>query len=238
MFFASIGLIISPGFVMNHVGLIIGGLVAVMAAKAAVVILAGRGLGLPWAEASMAGLALAQVSEYSLIFTGKAHAMGLLSRRTYLVGLTVTVASLVTSPLAVALHAVLKGVKVMTGNTLVLGVARASADGAHSRRSGVARDGETSAVGSIGTRGAAGKPRVMQNGDQEGEHIQTMDHDCSPTVDDGRAAGNHRDDSGSTTEPDALLPIAADDNPVENIPAQSLESAHKRRYVTHSAYGE
>lgn len=156
MFFASIGLIISPGFVWSHGQLILGGLVAVMAAKAATVALAGRSAGLPWGEASLAGLALAQVSEYSLIFTGKAHAMGLLSRRTYLVGLTVTVASLVTSPLAVALHAVMRGVRVRAGSTVLLG-----AHEDDSERVGAVgeEDEESAAAGAVGSTRSG--PRVQ-----------------------------------------------------------------------------
>jgi len=99
MFFASIGLVISPSYVLARAPSIVGSTLVLFAAKTVVLVLVIRWLGFHARHAVAAALALAQVSEYSLIFAGKAHAVGLLSRATYLRWMTATIATLVTSPL-------------------------------------------------------------------------------------------------------------------------------------------
>lgn len=63
-----------------------------------------RSAGQSRATSVAAACALTQVTEYSLVFTGRAHAAGLLIRRTYLLWLTAAVASLAISPAIMRLH--------------------------------------------------------------------------------------------------------------------------------------
>ncbi|KAA0155685.1 hypothetical protein FNF29_01600 [Cafeteria roenbergensis] len=99
MFFASIGLVISPSYVVAKAPVILSAIVVLFVVKTLLLFAVTRWLGFETRHAVVTAVALAQVSEYSLIFTGKAHAIGLLSRATYLRWMTATIGALVTSPL-------------------------------------------------------------------------------------------------------------------------------------------
>ncbi|KAA0163772.1 hypothetical protein FNF31_02626 [Cafeteria roenbergensis] len=99
MFFASIGLVISPSYVVAKAPVILSAIAVLFVVKTLLLFAVTRWLGFETRHAVVTAVALAQVSEYSLIFTGKAHAIGLLSRATYLRWMTATIGALVTSPL-------------------------------------------------------------------------------------------------------------------------------------------
>jgi predicted Kef-type K+ transport protein len=109
MFFASIGLVISPSYVWSKAPTILAILVFLFLLKASVLFGVVKYFGFSAKHSLVVAVTMAQVSEYSLIFTGKAHALGLLSRSTYLQWMTATIAAMVTSPLVSrALPAVLR----------------------------------------------------------------------------------------------------------------------------------
>ncbi|KAA0174526.1 hypothetical protein FNF27_03900 [Cafeteria roenbergensis] len=97
MFFASIGLVISPSYVVAKAPVILSAIAVLFVVKTLLLFAVTRWLGFETRHAVVTAVALAQVSEYSLIFTGKAHAIGLLSRATYLRWMTATIGALVTS---------------------------------------------------------------------------------------------------------------------------------------------
>lgn len=99
MFFASIGLVISPSYVLAKAPVIVSAIAVLFVVKTVLLFAVTRWLGFETRHAVITAVALAQVSEYSLIFTGKAHAIGLMDRATYLRWMTATIGALVTSPL-------------------------------------------------------------------------------------------------------------------------------------------
>ena len=100
LYFASVGLVVSPVFVLQHLPLLLAVLAFVVGLRAALVMLLARtAAGVPLRAAVGAAAVLSATSEFALVFTSKAHALGILSRRAYLLGLITTVGSLVSSPI-------------------------------------------------------------------------------------------------------------------------------------------
>ena len=80
MYLASLGLIMSPGYIGAHVGAISAHVACVFGLKLGVVGLTMRALGFSWSAALAAGATLAQISEVSLFMVARAQQLGLLSR--------------------------------------------------------------------------------------------------------------------------------------------------------------
>lgn len=99
MFLTSIGLVLNPAFVLKNFHSLFLLLMSLIFVKAALVVIILRAFRFRQSDWLCVGLALAQIAEYSLAFTGKAHALGLVSRRSYLFFLTVTVLSTAVHPL-------------------------------------------------------------------------------------------------------------------------------------------
>ncbi|MGB5960914.1 MAG: cation:proton antiporter [Coleofasciculaceae cyanobacterium] len=98
LFFASIGLLIDPGFLFANIGVLIGLVTVVMIGKAAIVILIVRIFGYPLKTALTVGLGINQIGEFSFVLAGVAQTTGIFSAKLY--GLTVgaTAATLLITP--------------------------------------------------------------------------------------------------------------------------------------------
>jgi CPA2 family monovalent cation:H+ antiporter-2 len=91
LFFASIGLLIDPGFLVAN-GLALAGLVSItMIGKALIVALIVRGFGYSLKTALIVGLGINQIGEFSFVLAGVAQSQGLFSSKLY--GLTIGTAA-------------------------------------------------------------------------------------------------------------------------------------------------
>lgn len=99
MFLASVGLVLSPVFLWNNLGMLLLALGLLMSVKAAVLYVVLRSFRLSSEAAVVATVAMTSMAEVGLAFTGKAHAMGLISRYCYLLLLSTVVLSTLASPL-------------------------------------------------------------------------------------------------------------------------------------------
>lgn len=100
MYLASLGMIMSPAFLLNHLGTIMTYVVVVYLLKISVVTLVMRSFGFALPASLAAGVIMAQVSEVSLFFIARAQQLGLVSRHVYLLMLATTVTLLAVAPLA------------------------------------------------------------------------------------------------------------------------------------------
>jgi CPA2 family monovalent cation:H+ antiporter-2 len=102
LFFAGIGLAGDPRWAMEHAGLVLAVLVAVLVGKTLIAAGTLRALGIGGATAVAAGAAVAQIGEFSFIVAESAQAKGMLDADFFRLVVTVTVASLALSPLLIA----------------------------------------------------------------------------------------------------------------------------------------
>jgi Kef-type K+ transport system membrane component KefB len=100
MYLASLGMIMSPTFLLNHLSVIMSYVIAIYILKVAVVTCVMRSFGFTVPAALSAGVVLAQVSEVSLFFIARSQQLGLVSRSAYLLMLATTVTLLAVAPLA------------------------------------------------------------------------------------------------------------------------------------------
>ncbi|MCU0542811.1 MAG: cation:proton antiporter [Oscillatoriaceae cyanobacterium Prado104] len=98
LFFVTIGMLIDPVFLWNHLELILGLVFLVFAGKFAIVTPIVRLFGYPLKTALIAGLGLAQIGEFSFVLASSGQAMGLVSRDVYLLILGTTAVTLVLTP--------------------------------------------------------------------------------------------------------------------------------------------
>ena len=99
MLFASIGMIISPSFVMANIGIIMSIVVNVSLIKLVVITCIVRAFNYRLNTAIICGLTLAHISEFSLLFSSKLQSHLLLTRRSYLLFVSGTVLTLFFQPL-------------------------------------------------------------------------------------------------------------------------------------------
>jgi CPA2 family monovalent cation:H+ antiporter-2 len=99
LFFASIGLLIDPGFLLQHAGILVGLVAVVMFGKAAIVSIIVFLFRYPLKTAITVGLGINQIGEFSFVLAGVAKSQGLFSN--YVYGLTVgtTAVTLLLAPL-------------------------------------------------------------------------------------------------------------------------------------------
>ncbi|MUH01641.1 sodium:calcium exchanger [Scytonema sp. UIC 10036] len=98
LFFASIGMLIDPVFLWNNLELILGLVALVFVGKLIIITPLVRLFRYPLKTALIAGLGLAQIGEFSFVLASEGQALGLVSRRIYLLILGTTAVTLVLTP--------------------------------------------------------------------------------------------------------------------------------------------
>jgi CPA2 family monovalent cation:H+ antiporter-2 len=99
VFFLSVGLLLDLGFLWNNIGSVLLLLLVVTVFKTALNIGALRLQRVPWGHAFLAGVALAQIGEFSFLLSGAGVAKGLLGQDDAQLVVAVSVLSLTISPL-------------------------------------------------------------------------------------------------------------------------------------------
>lgn len=98
LFLASIGLLMNPRFLWQHLDILLVSLVVVVTAKATLICLVVRAFGYSNRTALSVGVAMAQVGEFSFVLLSRASNLGLVQRPAYLLLLGTTALSLFTTP--------------------------------------------------------------------------------------------------------------------------------------------
>lgn len=98
LFFVSIGMLIDPTFLWNNLELILGLVALVFVGKFLIVTPLVRLFRYPLKTAIIVGLGLAQIGEFSFVLASEGQALGLVSRRVYLLILGTTAVTLVLTP--------------------------------------------------------------------------------------------------------------------------------------------
>ncbi|WIA16636.1 hypothetical protein OEZ85_013299 [Tetradesmus obliquus] len=101
LFVASMGLIMSPVFLLHHATVLLAGTLVVTLVKAAVVTLVVRLFGVPLRLGLAVGLSMAHIGEFSLVLLSMANQLRLLSSQVYMLLLGVTAMSLLTTPFVI-----------------------------------------------------------------------------------------------------------------------------------------
>jgi len=103
LFFAAIGMLIDPIFLWNNLELILGLVCLVFVGKFLIITPLVKLFGYPLKTALIAGLGLAQIGEFSFVLASEGQALGLVSRRVYLLILGTTAVTLVVTPFVLRL---------------------------------------------------------------------------------------------------------------------------------------
>jgi len=103
LFFASIGMLIDPVFLWNNLELILGLVALVWVGKFLIVTPLVKAFRYPLKTALVAGLGLAQIGEFSFVLASEGQALGIVSRRVYLLILGTTAVTLVLTPFVLQL---------------------------------------------------------------------------------------------------------------------------------------
>ncbi len=103
LFFVAIGMLIDPVFLWNNLELILGLVAIVFVGKFAIVTPLVMLFRYPLKTALIAGLGLAQIGEFSFVLASEGQALGLVSRRVYLLILGTTAVTLVVTPFVLKL---------------------------------------------------------------------------------------------------------------------------------------
>ena len=98
LFFASIGMLIDPVFLWNNLDLILGLVALVLLGKFLIITPVVKAFHYSWKTALISGLGLAQIGEFSFVLASEGQALGLVSRRVYLLLLGTTAVTLVLTP--------------------------------------------------------------------------------------------------------------------------------------------
>jgi len=98
LFFASIGMLIDPIFLWQHLELILGLVAIVMVGKVVIIVPLVRLFRYPLRVAITVGLGLAQIGEFSFVLASEGQKLGLVSRQVYLLILGTTALTLVITP--------------------------------------------------------------------------------------------------------------------------------------------
>lgn len=77
VFFVSVGMLLDPAFLVANIGIVLVGIVIVLAIKLVTTGVAVRALGRSWGVAATAAFTLAQVGEFSFVLEGVGRAAGL-----------------------------------------------------------------------------------------------------------------------------------------------------------------
>lgn len=103
LFFASIGMLIDPMFLWNNLELILALVALVFVGKFLIITPLVRIFRYPLKTALITGLGLAQIGEFSFVLASEGQALGLVSRRVYLLILGTTAVTLVLTPFVLRL---------------------------------------------------------------------------------------------------------------------------------------
>lgn len=103
LFFAAIGMLIDPVFLWNNLELILGLVAMVFVGKFLIVTPLVMLFRYPLKTALITGLGLAQIGEFSFVLASEGQALGLVSRRVYLLILGTTAVTLVLTPFVLRL---------------------------------------------------------------------------------------------------------------------------------------
>lgn len=103
LFFAAIGMLIDPLFLWNNLELILGLVALVFVGKFLIITPLVTVFRYPLKTALVAGLGLAQIGEFSFVLASEGQALGLVSRRVYLLILGTTAVTLVLTPFVLRL---------------------------------------------------------------------------------------------------------------------------------------
>ncbi len=98
LFFISIGMLVDPGFMLRHAGTIAAITAAIMIGKTLITtgaVLAGR---IPLQVATLTGIALAQVGEFSFILLQAASGAGLINAQSYQIILACCIITMILTP--------------------------------------------------------------------------------------------------------------------------------------------
>ncbi|BAZ18172.1 sodium/hydrogen exchanger [Calothrix sp. NIES-4071] len=98
LFFVSIGMLIDPLFLWNNLELILGLVAFVLVGKFFIVTPIVKLFRYSLKTAIIAGVGLAQIGEFSFVLASKGQALGLVSRRIYLLTLGTTAVTLIITP--------------------------------------------------------------------------------------------------------------------------------------------
>ena len=98
LFFAAIGMLIDPVFLWQNLELILGLVALVFMGKFLIVAPLVKAFRYPLKTALLVGLGLAQIGEFSFVLASEGRALGLVSRRVYLLILGTTAVTLVLTP--------------------------------------------------------------------------------------------------------------------------------------------
>jgi CPA2 family monovalent cation:H+ antiporter-2 len=98
LFFISLGMLVNPGFIAGHVGLILGITAAIVVGKTVFTTVAVMASRIPLQTALLCGLALAQIGEFSFILLQSAAGAGIVSNEPYQIFLACSVVSMVIAP--------------------------------------------------------------------------------------------------------------------------------------------
>ncbi len=109
LFFASIGLLIDPGFLLENASVLAGLVIIAMVGKAVLVTGIVRGFGYPFKTALTVGTGINQIGEFSFVLAGVAQASGLFSDRLYGLSVGTAAATLMLTPLTLRLTPFLLG---------------------------------------------------------------------------------------------------------------------------------
>ncbi|MGH1393459.1 MAG: cation:proton antiporter [Trichormus sp.] len=103
LFFAAIGMLIDPVFLWNNLELILGLVALVFVGKFLIITPLVKLFRYPLKTALIAGLGLAQIGEFSFVLASEGQALGLVSRRIYLLILGTTAVTLMLTPFVLRL---------------------------------------------------------------------------------------------------------------------------------------
>ncbi|PAX52185.1 cation:proton antiporter domain-containing protein [Brunnivagina elsteri] len=98
LFFVAIGMLIDPMFLWNNLELILGLVALVLIGKFLIITPIVKLFRYPLKTAIIAGVGLAQIGEFSFVLASEGQALGLVSRRVYLLILGTTAVTLVITP--------------------------------------------------------------------------------------------------------------------------------------------
>jgi len=103
LFFAAIGMLIDPVFLWNNLELILELVALVIVGKFLIITPLVKLFGYSLKTALITGLGLAQIGEFSFVLASEGQALGLVSRRVYLLILGTTAVTLVVTPFVLRL---------------------------------------------------------------------------------------------------------------------------------------
>lgn len=103
LFFAAIGMLIDPVFLWNNLELILGLVTLVLVGKFLIITPLVKAFRYPLKTALLVGLGLTQIGEFSFVLASEGRALGLVSRRVYLLILGTTAVTLVLTPFVLRL---------------------------------------------------------------------------------------------------------------------------------------